>query len=75
MPVGNYLGRGVPLPVLAGAEVGLREDFLEAQDLHTLVSGFLDVGQVSFYHDVADLVRWHGGVGFETHLDQAAFQF
>ena len=72
--VGNRFGGRVPLSILAGAEVGLREDFLEAQHLHAGGAGFVDEGQVRFDHAVPDLFRSHGHVALQTHLDQSALE-
>src|SRR5258705_4963223 len=54
-PVGNLLGRVVPLRVLLGAEIRTGEDFLHTDDLHTLLPRLieklemlLDVGFANF---------------------------
>ena len=71
----DTLGRGVPLAVLARAEIGLRKDFLETQDLHTLAGSFLDVRDVRVDHPVAQFERLHRAVALESHLDQATLDF
>ena len=73
--VRNFLGRGIPFPVLAGTEVGLRKYFLETQDLHALLAGILDVRNVGFDHAIPNLVGLHRAVAFERHLNQTALNF
>ena len=56
MAVGNRFGGRVPLAILAGAEIRLREDFLEAQHLHAAGACLLDEGNVRLDHPVPDLL-------------------
>jgi len=71
----GYRFRGlVPLHVLARAEIRRGEDFLQAQDLHTLLAGLLDEGDMLVQHGLFDLLNrslplGHGKAG----LDQAGF--
>jgi hypothetical protein len=73
--VGNFLGSGIPLPVLSGTEVGLREYFLEAQHLHALLRRIFDVGNMRLDHPVANFQGLHGTVALQAHLDQTALHF
>jgi hypothetical protein len=59
MAVGNALRSGIPLPVLAGTEIRLREYFLETKNLDALIAGVFDVGDMSLDHDVPKLVGIH----------------
>ena len=75
------LGEGVPLLVLAGAEVRAIEDLLEPEDLDTGFACLVDVGQVLLEHRVGDFL--HGSVGVvdgvgeldQSALDHACHQF
>ena len=69
--VGDALGAAIPFLVLARAEIGLREDLLEAQDLHALLGGLLDQRQMGLEHQLPDLAGRHRGVALEVHLDKA----
>ncbi len=62
VPVGNLLGSRIPLPVLAGAEIGLGEHFLETQHLHALLRGIFDKRDVCLDHLIPDDVRLHRAV-------------
>jgi hypothetical protein len=55
----SRVGGGIPLAILAGAEVGRGEDLLEAQHLHTGGAGLVDEGNVRFQHLVPDLLGTH----------------
>src|SRR6185503_11004971 len=73
--VGYCFGRRVPLAVLAGAEIGLGEDFLETQHLHAAGAGLFDEGGMRLEHPLPDLLRTQRDVTLQAHLDQAALQF
>ena len=73
--IGNFLGGGIPLGVLAGAKIGLCKNFLETQNLYALFAGIFDVWNVSFEHTVPNLVGLHRAVAFERHLNQTALNF
>ncbi|BBI53700.1 hypothetical protein HORIV_61210 [Vreelandella olivaria] len=66
---------GVPLAVLAGAEVGLVKHFLKAQYLYALISRLLNHRQMRFVHRITDGFGFQIGAGFQTHLNQADFHF
>ena len=72
--VGNRFGGRVPLAVLARAEIGLREDFLEAQHLHAGGARLVDERKVRLDHLVPDLLGAHRHVALQPHLDQSALE-
>src|SRR6185436_1239293 len=73
--IGNRFGRRVPFAILAGTKVRLREDFLEAQYLHARGARPVDERNVRLEHAVPDLLRTHGGLALQSHLDQPALEF
>jgi hypothetical protein len=70
--VGDALGRGVPFGILAGTEIGLGKNLLEAQDLHALTARLLDQRDVGVEHRLPDFFRGFLGRRLQRHLDQAA---
>src|SRR3546814_908760 len=68
--VGDLLGSGIPLGVLARTEVRLVEHLLQAEHLHALLAGFVDQRQVRLVHAVADRLWAVAGVRLQGHLDQ-----
>ena len=75
MTLGNALRSGIPLPVLARAEIGLCKHFLKTQDLNTLFSGIFDIGDMGVDHHVPNLLGILRHIALECHLDQTALQF
>ena len=70
-PVGNRLGRGIPLRILFGAEVWAVEELLQAYDLRAARRGFPN--ELDVFLDRTRLVHLDrfGPVGFVVRLDQA----
>src|SRR3546814_13007634 len=60
--VGDLLGSGIPLGVLARTEVRLVEHLLQADHLHALLAGFVDPPQVPLVHAVGARLRAFAGV-------------
>ena len=71
----DRLGGGIPLAVLAGAEIGLGKDLLHAQNLHPGLARSINQRQVRGNHLVADRRRRFRGIPFQRHLDQSTPQF
>jgi hypothetical protein len=72
--IGNRFGGGIPFAILARAEVGLREDFLEAQHLHAGGACLVDEWKMRLQHLVPDLFGTHGDLALQSHLDQSALE-
>jgi hypothetical protein len=69
---GDGFSRGIPGLVLAGAEVRSVEDLLEAENLDSLLAGFVDQRKMLLEHGVLDLID--GAFTFshgQAHLDEA----
>ena len=72
----DRLGDVAPLRVLAGAEVGAVEDFLQAEELDALLACFLYIRKVLVHHGVPDLGdRGAGVIDRIRHLDEPADHF
>jgi hypothetical protein len=57
-----------------GTEVGLREDFLEAEHLDAGGTGLVDERQMRLDHLVPNLFGTHGHIALQPHLDQSALE-
>jgi hypothetical protein len=55
-PIGNFLDRFVPASFLLGTKVGCSENLLHAENLHSLLSGFLNEAEVLFNIEAFDVV-------------------
>ena len=71
----QLVGFVIVTAVLVGALFAGIDDMLFEFGGLALGAGVFNVRLMCIQHDVTNLIWIHGGIGFESHLNQAAFDF